>query len=188
MPNVYVIGGANGAGKTTTALTVLPNFLNVVEYINADAIAAELSPINPEAMAIPAGRIMLKRLTSLVAQEIDFAFETTLASRSFAPFLRNCKTSGYIINLIYFWLQSPELAIARVASRVHSGGYSIPEDTIRRRYTRGLRNLASLYLPICDRWIIYDNSGTASRLVAEYGSEQSPIIYNRDTWSQIMEN
>ncbi|MHC5728674.1 MAG: zeta toxin family protein, partial [Nostoc sp.] len=147
MPNLYIIGGANGSGKTTAALQILPYFLEVFEYVNADEIAAGLSPFNPESVASQAGRLMLERLETLVNAEADFAFETTLAARNFARFLRECKNKGYIINLIYFWLQSPELAIARVRRRVESGGHNIREDTIRRRYKRGRKNLIELYLP-----------------------------------------
>ncbi len=184
MPQLFVIGGANGSGKTTISLSLLPR-LSVLEYVNADAIATGLSPLKPESMAVQAGRLMLSRLQSLANAGADFAFETTLAARTFAPFLRQCKAKGYIINLIYFWLPSPELAVKRVASRVASGGHSIPEDVIRRRYERGRRNLIELYLSLCDDWMIYDNSGSEPRLIAECIINQQPIIYNQKTWEQI---
>jgi predicted ABC-type ATPase len=186
MPNVYTIGGANGSGKTTVALNLLPNILEVFEYVNADAIAAGLSPFNPESMAIMAGRLMLERLQALADSGIDFAFETTLAARTFAHFLRKCKAKGYRVNLIYFWLQSPELAVERVGRRVASGGHFIPEDVIRRRYERGRRNLIELYLPLCDRWIVYDNSEPTLRMVAECGSGQQLIVSEPETWNQIV--
>ncbi len=185
MPNLYIIGGANGSGKTTAALQILPYFLKVFEYVNADEIAAGLSPFNPESVAIQAGRLMLERLETLVNTEADFAFETTLAARNFARFLRECKNKGYIINLICFWLQSPELAIARVRRRVESGGHNIPEDTIRRRYERGRSNLINLYLPVCDTWIIYDNSGSEPLLVAASNINQEAIIYEPQIWNRI---
>lgn len=187
MPNLYIIGGANGSGKTTVALRLLPNFLNVFEYVNADIIAAGLSALNPESVAIQAGRLMLARLQTLFNSGADFAFETTLAARTFAPFIRSCQARGYTINLIYFWLESPELAIERVRIRVESGGHSIPCDVIRRRYERGRRNLIELYLPLCDSWIVYDNTESSPRLIAEKNQIQELIIYYPEVWNQILE-
>jgi predicted ABC-type ATPase len=185
MPNIYVIGGANGSGKTTVARRLFPNFLDVFEYVNADEIASGLSPFNPESVAIQSGRLMLERLDTLVQERADFAFETTLAARSFAHFLRGCKSQGYTINLIYFWLQTPELAIERVHRRVESGGHNIPAEVIRRRYERGRKNLTQLYLPLCDKWIVYDNSRDDPLLVAERPLKQQPIIYSPPLWQQI---
>ncbi|WP_256973255.1 zeta toxin family protein [Nostoc sp. T09] len=128
---------------------------------------------------------MIIRLRTLSDAGSDFAFETTLAARSFAPFIIDCRAKGYTINLIYFWLQSAELAVERVARRVASGGHSIPEDVIRRRYHQGRINLISLYLPLCDRWIIYDNSSSDTRLIAEYRYSQQIIIYESAIWNQI---
>lgn len=116
MPLLYVIGGANGSGKTTTALTILPG-LGITEYVNADAIAVGLSPLNPESMALQAGRLMLERLRTLANSDADFAFETTLAARSFVPFLQQCKNRGYTIGLLYFWLRSPDLAVEHGCGR-----------------------------------------------------------------------
>ncbi|NES86982.1 MAG: Zeta toxin family protein, partial [Moorea sp. SIO2B7] len=148
-PVIYVIGGCNGSGKTTFALNTFPNISNV-EFINADIIAAQLNPRNPDVVAIQASRIMLQRLKTLAQQKLSFAFETTLAARSFAPFLRECQTQGYQINLIYVWLNTVELAITRVALRVASGGHNIPEDVIRRRYDRGIKNFLEIYIKIAD--------------------------------------
>lgn len=185
MPDIYVIGGCNGAGKTTAAMQVLPNFLNVLEYVNADEIAAGLSPFNPESVAIQAGRLMLERLEALSNAGADFAFETTLASRNYVRFLRKRKTQGYTVNLIYFWLQSPELAIARVRRRVESGGHNIPEEVIRRRYERGIKNFVNLYLPLCDIWAVYDNSKAIPQLIAECPHASTPIIYQLQIWNAI---
>lgn len=185
MPNLFIIGGANGAGKTTAAMQLLPNFLDIFEYVNADEIAKGLSPFNPESVAIQAGRLMLQRLQMLSNGAADFAFESTLAARNYARFLRTCKTKGYTINLIYFWLQSPELARERVRRRVESGGHNIPEETIRRRYERGRINLIELYLPLCDSWMIYDNSYSQPQLVAAGNTQQEPIIFLLETWNQI---
>jgi predicted ABC-type ATPase len=179
-----VIGEPNGFGKTTVALSLLPS-LGIAEFVNADAIAAGLSPLNPEGMALQAGRLMLERLQGLAEAGIDFAFETTLAARSYVRFLQACKHQGYGVNLIYFWLRSPELAVERVKRRVASGGHSIPEEAIRRRYERGRRNLIELYLPLCEEWMIFDNSESTPRLLGEQLSNQPPLYYDRSTWNQI---
>jgi predicted ABC-type ATPase len=185
MSSIYVIGGANGSGKTTLALTLLPRFLQVFEYVNADAIASGLSPLNPESMAMQSGRLMLERLQTLAEAGVDFAFETTLAARTFVPFLNGCKLRGYTINLIYLWLPSADLAVERVAKRVASGGHNIPVEVVRRRYARGLKNLVELYLPISDGWMIFDNSDGESRIIAERIVNQQPIIYNQEPWNRI---
>jgi predicted ABC-type ATPase len=184
MTNLYLIGGANGAGKTTTALQILPNFLDVYEYVNADEIAAGISPLKPESVAIQAGKIMLKRLNYLANSGIDFAFESTLAGRNYLKFLRKCKQLNYTINLIYFWLQTPELAIERVQRRVESGGHKIPEDVILRRYHKSRQNLIDFYLPLCDTWIIYDNSNYQPQIVATFNNKQI-ITYQDNIWNQI---
>jgi predicted ABC-type ATPase len=185
MPSLHIIGGANGSGKTTLALTLLPRFLQVFEYVNADAIASGLSPLNPESMAMQSGRLMLERLQTLAATGVNFAFETTLAARTFARFIEGCKTRGYTINLIYLWLPSADLAVERVAKRVASGGHNIPVEVVRRRYERGLRNLVELYLPISDGWMIFDNSTGESQLIAECIINQQPIIYDPEAWNHI---
>ncbi len=185
MPSLYVIGGANGSGKTTVSLTLLPRFLQVSEYVNADSIASGLSPLNPESMAVQSGRLMLKRLQALAAADVDFAFETTLAARTFARFIEGCKTRGYTISLIYLWLPSADLAVERVAKRVASGGHNIPVEVVRRRYERGLKNLVGLYLPISDGWMIFDNSAEESRLIAECIIDEQPSIYDQTIWNQI---
>lgn len=185
MPNLYIIGGANGAGKTTTARQILPQFLNVYEYLNADEIAAGLSPFKPESVAVQAGKIMLKRLDYFVEHQIDFAFETTLSGLNYISFLKKCQTKEYQINLIYFWLQTPDLAISRVRQRVASGGHNIPEETIIRRYYRGQKNLIQAYLPLCQTWVIYDNSSFPPQIIAESKIDRNQIIYNHQTYKQI---
>ncbi|HEY4151421.1 MAG TPA: zeta toxin family protein, partial [Chitinophagaceae bacterium] len=157
LPNLYIIAGCNGAGKTTASFTILPEILNCKEFVNADNIAAGLSPFNPESVAIEAGRLMLLRIHELMRTGADFAFETTLASRSYVSLVRYAQQIGYTITLLFIWLDSPETAIQRVADRVAEGGHNIPEDVIKRRYYRGIFNLMNLYMPICDRWIIVNN-------------------------------
>jgi predicted ABC-type ATPase len=184
MPEIYVIGGCNGSGKTTFALNIFPNIGNI-EFINADIIAAQLNPDNPDEVAIQASRIMLDRLKTLAQQQLDFAFETTLAARSFAPFLRQCQEQGYQVNLIYIWLNNVELAITRVALRVASGGHNIPEEVIRRRYERGRKNFLELYSDLADYWIVYDNTTPITEVVAEKTPNRTAIIYRAEIWQQI---
>lgn len=150
MPKLYIIAGCNGAGKTTASYTVLPEMLGCKEFVNADEIAKGLSPFNPESVAIEAGRLMLQRMDDLLSEGADFAFETTLATRSYVKFIERAHAKGYFVTLLYFWLPTPEQAIERVATRVSEGGHNIPSDVIRRRYANGLRNLTMLYTPVCD--------------------------------------
>lgn len=158
MPHVIIIAGPNGAGKSTTAPAILNCALGVTEFVNADTIAQGLSAFNPEKAAFHAGRIMLDRLQQLANDKENFAFETTLASKTFAHWLKMLKTDGYTFHLFYLWLPSTDLAIARVAERVSMGGHNVPDVTIRRRYHSGLKNFFQLYRPIADTWRIYDNS------------------------------
>jgi predicted ABC-type ATPase len=137
MPNLYIIAGCNGAGKTTASYTVLPEMLECDEFINADEIAKGLSPFNPEKAAIESGRIMLDKISKLISQKVDFAFETTLATRSYINTIQKAKSFGYDITLVFFWLDSVELAIERVKIRVEEGGHNIPVNVIKRRYLAG---------------------------------------------------
>ena len=185
MPEIYVFGGCNGSGKTTLATAILSSVDNQIEFVNADIIAAELNPNNVDAVAIEASRLMLERINTLSRQGMDFAFETTLAARTFAKFLRECKANGYRINLVYVWLESAELAVSRVAKRVASGGHNIPEDVIRRRYERGRGNFVELYSPIADYWIVYDNTRQTRNEVAEKTPNQQITVYQPSIWQQI---
>jgi len=167
MPNLYIISGCNGAGKTTASFTVLPEMLDCKEFINADEIARGLSPLNPDKVAIEAGKIMLNRIDKLLSEKIDFAFETTLATKSYVNTIKKAKSIGYDVTLVFFYLDSENLAIERVKNRVIEGGHDIPKPVIIRRYFSGLRNLFTLYTPICDYWMLFDNSKLQSELIAE---------------------
>ena len=168
MPNLYIISGCNGAGKTTASFTVLPEMLECDIFINADEIARGLSPLNPEKSSIEAGRLMLKKVNSFVDQNIDFAFETTLSSRTFRNTILKAKKAGFEVTLIYFWLNSVELAYNRVETRVAEGGHHVEKRVVERRYFAGIKNLFNIYLPICDYWMIFDNSQKmSSELIAE---------------------
>ena len=166
-PNVVVLAGPNGAGKTTSAPKVLEGVLGIGEFVNADVIAQGLSGFRPEQVGLAAGRIMLARLHDLARQRSSFAFETTLASRTFAPWLADLMVSGYQFHLVFLWLPSADLAVARVAARVREGGHDVPEVTVRRRYETGLSNFFKLYQPMATTWKLCDNSdGANPRLIA----------------------
>lgn len=185
MPNLYIIAGCNGAGKTTASLTFLPKMLNCYEFVNADSIAAGLSPLQPDAVAFEAGRIMLDRVKKLIVEQVDFAFETTLSTKSYPSLIRSAKEKGYDIWLLFFWLPNPKMAVERVKSRVKNGGHSIPEDVITRRYYRGLFNLINIYYPLADNWFILDNSAIESQLVAEGHNNVVSHIINSEIWTTI---
>ena len=187
-PTAIVLAGINGAGKTTASRSLLANTLHVMTFVNADVIAQGLSGFDPQAAALRAGRIMLEQLEELKFQRANFAFETTLAGRTYARWLESLRESGYAVHLFYFWLDSAETAIARVATRVKKGGHHVPEATIRQRYDRSIRNLFELYIPVVNSWKVYDNSLTGSPvLVAEgvRGVATRSIAYLPDIWSRI---
>jgi predicted ABC-type ATPase len=186
MANLYIIAGCNGAGKTTASYSVLPDMLHCNEFVNADEIARGLSPFQPEKVAIQAGRIMLGRIKDLLNHHVDFAFETTLASRSYMNFIHEAQSKGYFVTLVYFWLNSPELAIERVKTRVVSGGHNIPTDTIQRRYRAGLENLLKLYLPLSNYWMIIDNSEPPFKIIAEGFKTENIDIHDQITYNQII--
>lgn len=171
--NLYIIAGCNGAGKTTASMSVLPEVLDCEEFVNADEIAKGLSPFHPEEMAIEAGKLMLKRIDTLLALRKSFAIETTLATRSYKTLVERAHDAGYVVTLLFFWLPSPEMAEKRVASRVASGGHDIPTDVIHRRYWLGLMNLFEIFVPIVDLWSLYDNGDRISPIV-----ERNIIIDN----------
>ena len=185
MPNLYIIAGCNGAGKTTASYIVLPQLFECKEFVNADNIAAGLSPFNPESVALAAGRIMLERVNVLMNEGVDFAFETTLSTKSYVSLIAKAKAMGYTVTLLYFWLSSPEVAIERVAKRVSNGGHHIPDDVVKRRYYRGIKNLFNLYIPICDNWTIISNMDIKVKLVVEKVQGSSRIILNDDIWKEI---
>ncbi len=172
--HLYIIAGCNGAGKTTASFTVLPEMLNCREFVNADEIAKGLSPFNPEGVAIQAGRLMIDRIIHLLKEGQTFAFETTLATRSYVKLIQQAQKRGYFVTLLFFSLSSPEQAVARVAKRVSLGGHNIPTDVILRRYDAGLENFFKLYTPICDYWTLYDNSSIPGQKIA-YGWKNERI-------------
>ena len=165
-PTVYVIAGPNGAGKTTFASEFLPDFVQCREFLNADLIAAGLSPFTPESQNVRAGRLLLERIGELAKERADFGFETTLSGRTYVKLLGDMKSSGYRVVLFFLWLPNAEMAVARVANRVKQGGHNVPPDDIRRRYAAGVRNLFRLYRPILDGWWLFDASQLPPKLIA----------------------
>ena len=187
MPTIYIIAGCNGAGKSTSANVILPQFLNCKEFVNADSIAAGLSPFQPDTVSFQAGRIMLNRIKELIDQKVTFAFETTLTTKSYINLLKKAKDNRYKIVLFYFWLNSVELALARIEDRVRKGGHNIPNDVVIRRYERSLDNLVNLFIPICDKWYIKDNSNEIYSEIAKGRFDKPTKIYNIEKWSIINE-
>jgi predicted ABC-type ATPase len=185
MPNLYVISGCNGSGKTTASFTVLPQMLDCDEFINADEIARGLSPLNPNRSAIEAGRLLIAKIDKLIEEKKDFAFETTLATRSYTRTIQKARSYGYQITLLFFWLDSVDLAFERVKTRVLEGGHEVPNTVIQRRYYSGITNLFKLYIPICDYWMLFNNSFTPSELIAEGYADNNPLIKNYTTFANI---
>jgi predicted ABC-type ATPase len=185
MPNLYIIAGCNGAGKTTASYTVLPQILKCKEFVNADSIAAGISPFQPETVAFEAGRVMLQRISQLIDERATFAFETTLSTKSYKETIKKCKAKGYTVTLLYFWLSSPELAIGRIKDRVSRGGHHIPDVVVKRRYKRGLENFFNIFMPLCDYWQILDNSTRNVSIVAEGERKIDKFIYNTELWNLL---
>jgi len=185
-PHVVVIGGPNGAGKSTAAARLLRGPLAVQEFVDADVIARRLPASDPATVAIEAGRVMLRRLNDLARQRVSFAFETTLASRSFAPWLANLRAEGYRTDVLFLWLPSAELAIARVHDRVDGGGHFVPDETVRRRYQRGLNNFFQVYRQVATSWRLYINFNRAGpRLIARGSGEAIHRVRDNALWGLI---
>jgi len=167
---ILIIAGPNGAGKTTFAHEFLPHEANCPVFVNADLIAAGLSPFQPAVVSVRAGRIMMEQLRDYVRRGISFAFETTLSGRGYARLIPQWRQSGYTVKLFFLQLPSPEMAIARVRQRVCGGGHSVPEDVVRRRFHAGLKNFSDVYKPLVNQWSVFDNSGLEPVLLTEGGN------------------
>ena len=185
---LYIIAGCNGAGKTTASFTILPEVLNCKEFINADEIAKGLSPFQPESVAMQAGRIMLARMDELLQKGETFAFETTLATKSYKKKIEWAQANGYEVTLLFFWLDSPNMAKKRVAQRVAEGGHNIPLETIERRYYNGIANLFAIYIDMVDICYIFDNSEGRKELIAQKERHKDIVIYNNDKFNLMKNN
>ncbi|MWB94395.1 zeta toxin [Flavobacterium sp. GA093] len=183
--NLYIIAGCNGAGKTTASYTILPEILDCKEFVNADEIAKGLSPFQPEKVSFEAGRIMLHRIDELLEKQADFAFETTLSAKSYISIVKKAQNQGYFVTLVFFWLNSIELAKQRVLVRVSEGGHNIPEDIIERRYHRGIKNLFEIYLDKCNNVMLFDNSNKLPVLILEKELNEEAIILDEILFKKI---
>jgi predicted ABC-type ATPase len=186
-PQIVVIAGPNGAGKSTAAPVLLRDALRVHDFVNADVIAQGLSGYAPNAAAFAAGRIMLARLQELAAEQADFAFETTMAARSYAPWLRDLQNGGYQLRIFFLWLPNAEFAVNRVRQRVRAGGHHVDHEAVIRRYRAGLRNFVNLYRPIADDWRVYNNSaGPSPTLIAAGRRKEAIQINDAETWQAVL--
>lgn len=184
MPKLYIISGCNGSGKTTASYTLLPDLLNCREFVNSDEFAKSFSPFDPGAASVTASRYMLMKINYLLERNMDFAVETTLATRTLLHIVKDAKARGYESTLMYFWLNSPDLAIQRVRNRVAAGGHNIPDAVVRRRYVMGLQYFFDAYIPVVDRWVLADNSHPPFTVVAE-GSRGVMYIKDNEKYQAI---
>lgn len=185
---MYILAGCNGAGKSTASVTILPELITCKEFINADDIAKLISPFSPESVAILAGRIMLSEIQNLIEAGKTFCFETTLSAKSYQHIIIQAQKKYYEVTLLFFWLNSVELAQERVISRVKSGGHHIPANIIERRYSAGIRNLFHIYLPIVDNFMIFDSSNAVLNLIASKRLNHPIKINNNTTWQHLKRN
>lgn len=185
MKNLYILSGCNGAGKTTVAYSILPEILQCREFVNADEIAKGLSPFQPDKVTFQAGKIMIKRIKSLIEQGNDFAIETTLSAITYKQTIKTAQEKGYYVTIIFFWLSSIELAKERVRLRVKEGGHNIPDNVIERRYIKGLYNFFHVFLSICDNVMLFDNSAESPKLIMTKSKNKPEEIIDVPIYDQI---
>ena len=166
MPTIYVIAGPNGVGKTTFAERYLPDEAKQLEFVNADLIARGLSPFDPDAVAMDAGRIALGRIRQLIADKAGFTWETTMSGRSAAVWLREAKAAGFVVKCYFLWVREPEITLTRIRQRVVEGGHNIPEAVSRRRFFKTIENFLTIYRPLFDSWKLLENDLSEPRLIA----------------------
>lgn len=164
---ILIIAGPNGAGKTSFATEFLPNEAGCLTFINADMIAAGLSPFKPSSTLFQAGRLMVERIRECVEKGESFAFETTLSGRNYARLIPLWQKKGYRVEIVFLWLPEPGVALSRIKQRVAEGGHDVPEAVVRRRFDSGWRNFKSVYQHLVDETTVYDNSGPTRNLLEE---------------------
>ena len=182
---LYIIAGCNGAGKTTASKRFLPSILDCRQWVNADEIAYGLSPLDPQSVAFQAGRLMLERIQELLNRDETFAIETTLSTRAYRNLVLQAQAKNYQVELLFFYLPSPQIAIRRVAHRVKNGGHHIPDDVVIRRYYRGLENLKNIFMPIVDKWTLYRYERSSYTIIAK---GKKGDIYDLSCPTQLMES
>lgn len=185
--NIYIIAGPNGSGKTTFAKEFLPDYAKCLHFVNADLIAQGLSPFSPQIAAMKAGRLVLEQLHELAKKNLDFAFETTLAGKTYVNYLKEMKRRSYRIHLFFLWIPSEKLALQRIKDRVAEGGHDVPAEDVRRRFARSIRNFLQLYRPLLDSWMLFDNSGRIPKLIAEE-KDRSENIIDRELFAKIIKD
>lgn len=183
-PKLYIVSGCNGSGKTTASYTILPEMLQCSEFVNSDEFAKGLSPFSPDSASIQASRYMLLKIHYLLERKSDFGIETTLATRSLKKIVLQAQKLGYFVTVLYFWLESPDVAVSRVRARVEAGGHNVPEDTIRRRYYTGLQYFFQDYSPIADRWILADNTHIPFTVIAQ-GWQKHMVVKDNQKYEAI---
>jgi predicted ABC-type ATPase len=178
--NVYIIAGPNGAGKTTFAKKFLPQYAKCPNFINADLIAQGLAPFSPSSAAIQAGKLVLGQIRDFSDRGVDFSFETTLSGKTYQALIGGLQEKGYKVHIYFLWIPTSGLAISRIQDRVAEGGHNIPKQDARRRFTRSIKNFLSLYMPLADSWMLFNNADTPPELIAKWEKGHSGIIVHNE--------
>ena len=183
MPRLYIIAGPNGAGKTTFAKEFLPHYAKCPNFVNADLIASGLAPFSPANVSIKAGKLLLAEIDNFISHKADFAFESTLAGKTYVNLIKEAKSKGYFVHIVFLWIPGMSLAKERIKQRVKQGGHHVPDEDVQRRLDRSLNNFFNLYMPLADAWDIFDNSDMKPVLVVKL-NEDGLQIFNRSLYQQ----
>ena len=182
--NVYIIAGPNGSGKTTFAKTFLPEYAKCNRFINADLIAAGLSPFSPQQVAIKSGRLVLEQIKEYAENGVDFGFETTMSGVTYLKYFEMLKEKGYRINIFFLWIPGEQLAITRVKDRVAQGGHNVPIEDIKRRFGRSMDKFFKNYRLLADKWILFNNAETIPKIIAKKQNAHIEVV-NQDLFEKI---